>query len=279
MDLKLINSAVSEFKNDLFDAITSAKYKGVAYESGHAAKEALIRSQNLIMKIHEASKVSIYNQLAGDGWVVHPPIGSNSPELKVYGHLKAKNQDIVFLNQAQKPVLINVGLEEGKIDPIGFEATQKSIVVGVRSQMSSVDKNFDTLMERAFAETLNLRLRAKSIVMGEVYLLPLVELDDKAMKSNIVKFKAKNVALEKFIKIFNSFTHRPNTETEHQYKYDASALLIVDFIRSEPKVIMNSAELLGYGFNQQTCAMFDNMAPEGFAERLAKAYREIHFMP
>jgi hypothetical protein len=276
MDKNLIENAVNNFKNELFDAIENACYNGSVYDNGHSAKEALIRSQSLIMNIHEAAKESIYNKLDKIKWRVHPPIGKNSPELKVYGHLKAKDQDIVFLERDFTPNPILVGLDTGKIDPIGIEATSRAIIIGVRSQMSSVDKNFDTLMERAFAETLNMRLRAKSIVMGEVYLLPLVELDDKAMKNNEIKFKQKSVALEKFIRIFNSFTHRENTDMEHQYKYDSSALLVVDFQNSTPKVIMNAVDLKTYGFNQEVCAMFEKMAPEGFSDRLISSYNKIH---
>ena len=276
MDINLISNAVVNFKQELFDAINNAQYNGATYENGHAAKEALIRSQSLIMNIHEAAKKSIYDKLDKLVWDVHPPLGMNSPELKVYGHLKGKNQDIVFVNQKFVPNKIEIGLESGKIDPLGIEATKKSIIIGVRSQMSSVDKNFDTLMERAFAETLNMRLRAKSIVMGEVYLLPLVELDDKAMKLNQIKFKERKVAIEKFVKIFNSFTHRESTDMEHQYKYDASALLIVDFQSPSPKVIMNGSDLSSYGFKDDVCAMFANMAPQGFSERLITSYNKIH---
>ena len=66
--------------------------------------------------------------------------------------------------------------------------------------MSSVAKNFDTLMERAFAETLNLRLRLPGLVMGEVYVPPIVEYDDVAMRTNRVAWKKKPIPVEKSIR-------------------------------------------------------------------------------
>lgn len=276
MKKEKIVATLIDFQSSLFYSIKNARYGFDDYSNGHEAKEALIRSQTLIMNIHELVKTSIYERLNKDNWKVHPPIGKTKPELKIYGLLKAKNQDIVFTTGAINPTIIDFGINQGKIDPIGLEATEKSIVIGVRSQMSSVDKNFDTLMERTFAETLNLRLRAKNLVMGEVYLLPLKELDDTAMKSNIVKFKDKFVPIEKFVKIFNAFTHRENINIENQYKYDASALLIVDFEKNLPHVIMNGEDLAAYGFDQNICTMFNEVAPSGFIDRLLRAYNVIH---
>ncbi len=43
--------------------------------------------------------------------------------------------------------------------------------------------------------------------MGEVYLLPIEEFDEKEMEKNKIKFLNK-VAVEKFIKIFYSFSKR-----------------------------------------------------------------------
>jgi hypothetical protein len=221
MDLNLLQKAVATFQTEIFNSITTATYGGTTYENGQKAKEALIRSQSLIMNIHECVKISFSNTLRNEtkeNWDVYPPIGRNNPELKIYGLLKGKDQDLVFLPVKLNPTAISDGPNSGETDEVGAMTTSKAVVVGVRSQMSSVDKNFDTLMERAFAETLNLRLRTPVLTMGEVYLLPLKELDDKAMLKNQVCFKSKKVNVAKFVKIFNAFSNRANLHIEEQYK-------------------------------------------------------------
>lgn len=278
MDINHIQQAVNQFQLDLFNAVTTASYNGSVYDNGQKAKEALIRSQTLICLIHESTKKSIYSTLAAHSnytWQCHPPLNQSSPELKIYGKLKGKDQDVVFLRDPMTSEIIADGPNQGEIDNVGFNATKNSIVVGVRSQMSSVEKNFDTLMERAFAETLNLRLRIPSLVMGEVYLLPLKELDDKKMEVNEVRFKSRKVNVGKFTKIFNAFTGRENLAIENQYKYDASALLLVDLEQTPPKVIFNEADLSNEGFSDEICNMFAAVKPEGFDVRLVNQYNNI----
>jgi hypothetical protein len=276
MDLKLLEASVHNFQDELFKSITTASYNGSLYENGQKAKEALIRSQSLIMNIHESVKKSLMNSLSKDSsqnWNVYPPIGLNSPELKVYGLLKGKDQDLVFLPVKPIPSTITSGPNSGEIDNVGAIATSKSIIVGVRSQMSSVDKNFDTLMERAFAETLNLRLRTPNITMGEVYLLPLRELDDKEMLNNKVTFKSKLVNVPKFIKTFNAFSNRNKITLEEQYKYDASALVLIDLEKKPACIITCGNDLMKYGYTKSMCDLFDNISPLNFDHRLLNSYK------
>lgn len=275
MDINLLQVAINSFKQDLFKAITTAEYDNKQYPNGQKAKEALIRSQNLIIKIHDSTKESFYAKLKKDtsfDWKVYPPIGEKSPELKIYGKLKGKDQDLVFLRNEFKPEIIKEGPNSGEVDTVGVEAIKNSIVIGVRSQMSSVDKNFDTLMERAFAETLNLRLRVPALCMGEVYVLPLIELDDQAMLKNEIAFFRRSVNIPKFIKTFNAFSGRKDLSIEEQYKYDASALVLIDLQTENPTIVRNGDDLKKYNFDDETCELFNNISPDGFDNRLSKSY-------
>src|ERR1035437_1516591 len=179
MQIPELLRAVSEFKNAMEAAVMTATYNGNRYENGQKAKEALIRSQSLIQRIHEVVKLSLDQELnkRGRRHRVYPSVGQPYPELNISGFLKAKDQDVVVLFDGAVPQRerITEGALEGAWDEVGKSQSETGIVVGVRSQMSSVAKNFDTLMERAFAETLNLRLRMPGLVMGEVYLLPMRE--------------------------------------------------------------------------------------------------------
>jgi hypothetical protein len=278
MDKNLLQNSINKFQSELFASIRTATYNGETYPHGQKAKEALIRSQTLIFNVHESVKKSFHTKLKSEtnfNWSVHPPLNQNTPELKIYGTLKGKDQDIVFLRTPVRSSRFNDGPNIGQVDAVGIEATKKSIIIGVRSQMSSVDKNFDTLMERAFAETLNLRLRAPVITMGEVYVLPIEELDAKSMLINQVKFSGKQVKVEKFIRIFNTLSGRSDIKFKDHYKYDASALVLLDLRQSPPKIIFNKKDLKQYGFNDEICSMFEHISAEGFDERLLKNYLAI----
>ena len=131
-------------------------------------------------------------------------------------------------------------------------------------------------MERAFAETLNLRLRSERIVMGEVYVIPINELDDREMTLNRVRFSDRKVKIEKFIRAFEAFSGRYNIEIDHQYKYDASALVPVDLSTSPPKIVFNGEDLSEYGFSSDLCDRFSAVCGEFFDDRLVENYLRIH---
>src|SRR5690606_16476811 len=99
--------------------------------------------------------------------------------------------------------------------------------VNVRSQLSSVSKNFDTLYERTFAESLNFHLRFPRMVLGEVYLINLKEYNSDHASINQVSFKNSQY-IEKYILAFQALNDRINID-DPLYKYERIALLIVDF--------------------------------------------------
>ena len=281
VDLKLLQNALDEIKAELEEAIKSRRFQKQRYENGQKAKEALIRSQRLIMKIHEVVKVSLSKELDRER-IPHeicPPIGDTSPEVCISGFLKSKQQDVVVFTGGDKmhEEVIQVGALKGEIDPVGKNTSERSIVVGIRSQLSSVAKNFDTLMERAFAETLNLRLRLPKIVMGEVYLLPVVEYDDAKMVKNVVAWEERSVPVEKFVRIFLSMTGRGEDLEKSIYKYDQSALILVDFRLSPPKIYTSLRELKSDGHVGQPCELdFDRISPARFAKDMVTTHRIRH---
>lgn len=265
MRIDLLAKAVEEIKEDIDFAVKNSSFKnaqgdiqthnakGEKFENGLKAREALIRSEKLIQKIHELVKVSLNKELQDDGFTgfnMHPPLGKPSPEKDVWGLLKKKKQDVVVLfEEAMKEKIIE-GPLKGDYDLLGKKSTKNSIVIGVRSQLSSIDKNFDTLMERAFAETMNLRLRHTHLIMGEVYLIPVREYDEQEMKKNKIAFKAKLTNVEKFISIFNGISGRKDhNDILESYKYEKSALILVDFSKSPVKIYQTLDELKKDNYN------------------------------
>jgi hypothetical protein len=274
--------AVAEIKEVLNTAITKAEYKGKKYSDGLVAKNSLIRSSTLIQRIHDLTKKCLINELDKRKllYQVHPPFGCSQPELSVWGLLKKKKQDVVVLIGDSKPArekTLEGPLMNG-YDELGLAATKSSIVIGVRSQLSSVNKNFDTLMERAFAETMNLRMRHPYLVMGEVYLLAVKDYDEQKMKKNVVGWKPGFTKVERFISIFNAISHRDNHDNiRDSFKYERSVLLLVDFSKKPAKIYFTIDELKTDGVVcQDFSGVYDGLSPQYFARDILDSYFKRH---
>jgi hypothetical protein len=100
MGLIRIEEAISNFKNLIENSII---------EGGEDGKNAMIRSSRPILNLHEAVKSALIS--AGiDSNFIFPPINSRSPELKLAGSRKQKNQDICVVPKLDK---IQETLQEG----------------------------------------------------------------------------------------------------------------------------------------------------------------------
>ena len=234
--MNVIDAKLLEFKCKIEDSIRHEGVKG---------KESLIRSSVLINLIHEAVKVDLVNHGVNET-NIFPPIGSTKPEIKLSGYLKRKNQDVCVIPRGirKKKTLIDWGplAFEGEVDDYGFEFTSKTLVINIRSQLSSLAKNADTLFERTFAEALNLHIQYEDIVLGEVYLIPVYEYDDNLAKGKIVSFKRKKTNIEKYISFFTAINSRQDKGSD--FSYERCALLIVDFSKEQPKLYNNNQELI-----------------------------------
>ena len=60
---------------------------------GEAAKQAMIRSSKPILNLHEAVKSELIKAGVPEGFIF-PPLDSRTPELKLAGSRKQKNQDV-----------------------------------------------------------------------------------------------------------------------------------------------------------------------------------------
>ena len=234
--MAFIDDQLMKFKELIENAIMSGGIK---------AKESLIRSSSLIQLIHDAIKYELKEKKLNPN-NIFPHFQETKPEIILAGYLKQKKQDIcVFPSDiVRKQTKIDWGplAFEKKTDPYGFEYSRHSLVINVRSQMSSLAKNTDTLFERTVAESLNLHMRYKDIVLGEVYLIPAYEYSDSSAKMKKVDFSNRSVDLEKYISFFNAINNR--TDDGPAYKYESCALLIVDFRPQKPKLYSNNQELI-----------------------------------
>lgn len=266
-----LNQTASTIQSLLFNAIrkpeTVTDGQGRPYSDGLKAKEGIIRASKHINPVHELVKVSLLEYLNDKfdiGWVSYPEIGATRPEIKLEGDIKTKNQDLMF---SQKTLdLHNLEIEDQHLDRL--------FSVNVRSQLSSVAKNIDTLMERTFAEPIQLRIKYPDLIMGEVYMIPVIELNDQDCKKNKVGFKSESVSLEninKFLYYFNKFTDRSNFREgmiEYYYKYDATTLLIIDLKSKPAKFIYKPNDLKRIGLDQEAIEKYHKLSPIDFEEKL-----------
>lgn len=263
--MAFIDKQLVEFKRLIETSIVTGGAKG---------KESTIRSSALINLIHDAVKKEFIDVgINPDN--IYPKFGETKPEIKLAGFLKQKDQDICVIpsNIGKISTTINWGplAFESKTDPYGFEFSTNTLVVNVRSQMSSLDKNADTLFERTFAEAQNLHMRFPDIVLGEVYLIPVQEYDDSMVKDKKVGFKNKLTKIEKYISFFNSINNR-NVGGE-AYSYERCALLIVDFNQQQPYLFKNSRELKDAGLISKDFGIeYETMNFQNFANDILNIY-------
>ncbi len=243
----MIHACAARMKAEMENAIRTASFGGQAYDNGQKAKEALIRSQRLINLLHETIKEALISH-GVSATSIFPPLGQQSPEMKIAGFLKQKDQDICVVPEGLVPRrrLIDWGplrFEPGSYDEYGQEYSEKTLVINVRSQLSSIAKNTDTLFERTFAESVNLHKIYPDMVLGEAYLIPVYEYDDEAMTRNRVAFKQRAVNIRKYISFFSALNLR-DTPRDDISKYEKATLIIVDFSRPVPKVYNWTSELV-----------------------------------
>ncbi len=222
--------------------------EGSIITGGVSGKESMIRSSQLINLIHDAVKYElIQGGVAEDQ--IFPHLGDTKPEVKLAGFLKQKDQDVCVVPRGirKSPLTINWGpmAFQRKSDPYGFDYSENTLVINVRSQMSSLAKNSDTLFERTFAEAQNLHMRYQTMVLGEVYMIPIYEYDDEAVKRHQVAFKDHQTDVEKYISFFNSINGRQQNGPD--YMYERCTLLVVDFSGQTPRLFRNSNELKAAG--------------------------------
>jgi hypothetical protein len=250
-------------------------YEETIVSSGRDGIHSLIRSQKLINIIHNYIKEQLVSYGVNPN-KIHPKINETKPELTMAGFLKKKSQDICVIPSDFKEEEITEGVLIGEKDEIGKGVLRKSLSINIRSQLSSIAKNFDTLYERTFAEALNLHLRIPELVMGEVYLVPLVAYDpDKADKKQIAWKEKLPIT---YIPAFRELNGRNSSEID-DYKYERVCLLIVDFRQEKPVIIESSEQLYDLGWiKKEEIKHFslEGLGMKDFVKDLLSSYEKRH---
>lgn len=237
-NLNNLNSALVSIKNDIENAIRTA---------GSAGKNNLIRTQKPIKLLHEVVKAELVSNGICENRI-RPGVNESNGELTLAGFFKTKDQDVCVTPVGITKVSDEItqrGTLLGYTDPFGIKYTERVLSINVRSQLSSMAKNFDTLYERTFAEALNLHQRCPRMVLGEFYMIAVNEYDSNAANSRKVKYRSISGIkkhIEKYLLSFEALNNRTTVDKEH-YKYEKVCLLIVDFGKDTPIVYSSDSQL------------------------------------
>lgn len=279
----ILEKAITELKYTKYatEDLVEGPKDGGKFENGLKAKESLIRSQTLIYHLHDFVKQEFQNYgVPGDR--IFPPLDQNKPERKVAGYFKQKDQDVCVIPKFDKDKLEPKEINWGPLKNLGLkteygiENEDKILVTNIRSQMSSVEKNIDTLFERMIAESYNLHYQFPSMIVGELYLIPVYEYSSEEMKSNKVSFKSNKIDIEKYIRFFFELNKGDgDIDDKNLHKYNRAALLVVDFNKEIPKIYTSTQELIE---DKIVKADFDielnTLSPLTFVYDLIKMYLE-----
>lgn len=244
----ILQVACDNFKFAFEEAIKIAGDKG---------KTSLVTSSKHINLFHEVVKSELIRN-GVNPTLIFPPLNNSKEELNLAGFIKAKKQDVsvvsnIHINK-EVPELMSIGMMNGKTDIFGKIYTEHTLAINVRSQMSSITKNDDTIIERTFAETLNLHLRCPNMVLGELFVLPITGFNSdkvklkqpvyepiQTVKKNI-NSKLTSDAIEETINVFNDLNNR-NLAIDEAYKYERVCLVLADFSQSPVKIYSNENQL------------------------------------
>jgi len=252
-------------------------YEEASQSRGTEGTLSEIRASKLIMPIHDYIKEELIAHGVNPN-KIFPPLNRTKPEIKLIGFLKGKNQDITVLPGPKEEETIEEGVLVGEIDKVGKRITNKTLSINVRSQLSSIAKNFDTLYERTFAEPLNLHLKNKKLVMGEVYLIPLIAYDPDRRGDSQMAFREK-LPVFKYISSFQALNNRGINDDGNEYKYERVCLLIVDFRQDPPKIINDVQELVAGGFIDEDMAKkitLKGLTIKDFVSDILEIYKKRH---
>jgi len=264
-----LNQALEQIKTLFENAIR---------ENGDAGKKNVINSKQVINILHEVVKSTLIENGVNQE-LINPRLGETKGEIKLAGFVKFKTQDIcVFPNHlVANPEPLNFyGLHYGKIDKYGELFSEHILTVNLRSQLSALSANIDTMFERTYAEPLNLHRRLPKMVIGEVYMIAARELDNKEVVNRNVVYapvtEAIAKSIETYINGFSALNKRLN-QRDDDFKYERVALVIADFSQSPVKVYNSAEELKADGLlPRNSNASLENMTYDNFVTDLITIY-------
>lgn len=244
-------------QNSLINALRDMKllYESVCIESAKRTQE-MIRSKEFIGHLHDFTKEELRRCGIKDSYIYE--------DKRIVGHSKPKEQDILV----QTP-------QDGKRN----HSTGPPLVINIRSQLSSIGKNYDTLFERVMAEATNLHGRFPALVSGYIYLLPTMGYNTKASGEQGRPCRTEKYDLEKYLFSFHTIAKREKPGDEI-WKHEEVCLLVVDFERDPPKILDTTEDFLEGGRISQEFSeiiKIEDLSIKNFFDELLKKLRKRYY--
>jgi hypothetical protein len=188
-----------------------------------AAPVASVRSQSFINVLHDWCVLELRNVGINDCSF------SILKEATIFGSHKPKDVDVAVIENINGP----------------------QIIIGIRSQMSSVSKNILTYYEEIIGDCISLHDRFPMAVLCYIYLLP-----RKAIKGG----NPEMVNLDRAERLFERITVR-NDWRDPKDKYEHFAFLKVDFETDPPTIIETSPLLCIDNFFDKIVRTYNDRKP------------------
>lgn len=175
-----------------------------------AAPEAAVRSQNFIQTFHQFIAADLTSHLTPKARTQNISVVQ---EAKVFGSFKSKDVDVAVIHPTNGPLLL----------------------IGVRSQMSSVGKNVLTYYQDIIGEAISLQERFPMCTTGYAYLHPLQVVPWQ--KKDGKWTGAESPDHSRFARMYAGIGSRDDRLYKHQLgSYDHFAYSVVDFQAAEPQL-------------------------------------------
>ena len=165
--------------------------------------EAAVRSQNFIKRFHTFIQQDFESFLTKKAKNAGIKVIA---EAKIFGSFKSKDVDVAVVHPVNGPL----------------------IIVGVRSQMSSIGKNVLTYYQDIIGEAISLQERFPMTTTGYAYLHPFKV--DPWVKKNGQSTKKESPNHGRFARLYEAIGYRDDRLFKHQTgSYDQFAYSVVDF--------------------------------------------------
>jgi hypothetical protein len=187
------------------------------------APVASVRSQSFINVLHDWCVSELRNVGINDGTF------TILKEATIYGSHKPKDVDVAVIENINGP----------------------QIIIGIRSQMSSVSKNILTYYEEIIGDCISLHDRFPMAALCYIYLLP-----KNAIKNDIIEA----VNLDRAERLFTRITGR-NDWRDSKDKYEHFAFLKVDFETDPPTILETSPSLAVDNFFDKIVQTYNDRRP------------------
>ena len=191
-----------------------------------------VRSQSFIKILHDYLKISLESNLSDKAKKDKIEV---KLEQTILGSHKSKDVDVSLMHPVNGPLML----------------------IGIRSQMSSIGKNVLNYYEGIIGECISLQERFPLCVYGYVYLMPLESIKEERTEEKIDH--------ERFARMYDQITGREINYKNVRGVYDQFSYMVVDFNKNPPKLLVRDwGKYVTHDLNIET---FVNRIIETFKKR------------